>query len=1348
MAYDDIVLKGYVYNDSGTGVNGATVKTYAGDSADTATSGSALATTTTSSDGMWAVTASNSGTDASNRLDVEITSSGGSSKRRIKYRDSIQVENLDTEKIILRAREGQPSELHFFADGADDAGDYWRIRANDQTTNTLVIGSDKASEGTIVDYLTITAGNGTAAGSTVTVGGALTVTGTTTLNGNLVLGDAAADTLTIGATLQGGSPLVFEGATSGDFETTFAITDPTADRTITFPDLTGTVVLGGVSNGSLAITTTGAADLGATTVDSLTSTGDFTTTGQATDWDLIDNNASALSFDASGKTGILDIVTTNSSEGVTMSGTLGVTGTATLATVDIGGGAIDGVTLGTNSAITNAVIDDISINGKVITMTGDTSDTAVFTAGTNGTLSIVTTDAAAAAANIQITADGTAELAGTTVTLDSAADIELEATNDINIPSAVGLTFADDGQKIESDGTDFTIASGAKLNFTPTSDVHFANGTGVVVGHTAQITQPEAGEFQVLGTSSTDAQVLIGRWTNSASGPLVRFVKSRDGVIFDGSYATVADNDVLGRIEWYGDDGTDLSTLAAYFQAEVDDASPEAGGIGTAFVFRQMPGGGTTAAAETMRISAAGNVGLVGNIQSTSNTQNASIATAYANYGLVFRAAQTTHQYSNSIGWSEGTNVAAAISGVDDGSGGAQGLSFATGTNSAIAQRMKITSAGNVGIGGVADPDHLLEINNADGASMLKLERTSGNTGTASFNIGGADPGFNMVVAGTSGDFTIATGGSERVRLDSGGNLGIGGVPTTTAQTKLQIIGGSNLSGGNVLTLKLNNTTAGTFSNTGIGDYSAIDFAGADASGDWSGGETRARISHMIADGYGSTNALGFYTSQADAALVLAMKITHEQDIRFYGASYNVLWDKSANRLEFDDGAGITLGTGGDWGMYHSGNTNQISVTSKLLTTGTLTGHYDGGVVHQQFFAGNSNSGSGTVIIPTFWGATTDSSHQFAARIRYTFNASGSTQTAARGLYIEPPVVTAGTLVNGYGLWIDAGSAATNNYAAHFNGKVGIGTNTPVTNLDVVNNTTGMQTHMRIGSQTVDSNTREGGIQLNVSGGGSDRSWGLWGDANNPRAFKIEYLGSRGNAFGDGTTIATFDYQGNVGIGTSGVPAQRLVVEGGHATVISSRPSNNPTNKQDQDFNVVGATEGIVQVSGWGNTGNAWYTVVLGAGINDKTGGTSVKGFVGTTGNQNFGLLVNGSVRAQLETDGDFHVDGDVYAFSGSVSSDIALKENINIVDNALDKVSKLRGVSFDWKREGKGSSIGLIAQDVEPILPELVSEAPTFGDSTDTHKTLNYNGIIGLLVESIKELKDEIQELKNASSK
>ena len=81
----------------------------------------------------------------------------------------------------------------------------------------------------------------------------LTVTGVTTLNGNLVLGDAAADTLTIGATLAGGSPLVFEGATADGHELTFTITDPTADRTITFPNETGTVHTSGGTTTHTAI---------------------------------------------------------------------------------------------------------------------------------------------------------------------------------------------------------------------------------------------------------------------------------------------------------------------------------------------------------------------------------------------------------------------------------------------------------------------------------------------------------------------------------------------------------------------------------------------------------------------------------------------------------------------------------------------------------------------------------------------------------------------------------------------------------------------------------------------------------------------------------------------------------------------------------------------------------------------------------------------------------------------------------------------------------------------------------------------------------------------------------------
>ena len=111
--------------------------------------------------------------------------------------------------------------------------------------------------------------------------------------------------------------------------------------------------------------------------------------------------------------------------------------------------------LGTLSALT---VDDVAVDGKVITMTGSSSDTAVFTAGTNGTLSIVTTDDSAAAANITITADGTFEADGTTITLDSGGDIVLDA-------DGADVIFKDDGTSILSftnSSSDAVITAGVQ----------------------------------------------------------------------------------------------------------------------------------------------------------------------------------------------------------------------------------------------------------------------------------------------------------------------------------------------------------------------------------------------------------------------------------------------------------------------------------------------------------------------------------------------------------------------------------------------------------------------------------------------------------------------------------------------------------------------------------------------------------------------------------------------------------------------------------------------------------------------------------------------------------------------
>ena len=111
--------------------------------------------------------------------------------------------------------------------------------------------------------------------------------------------------------------------------------------------------------------------------------------------------------------------------------------------------------IGTLSALT---VDDVAVDGKVITMTGSSSDTAVFTAGTNGTLSIVTTDDSAAAANITITADGTFEADGTTITLDSSGDIVLDA-------DGADVIFKDDGTSILSftnSSSDAVITAGVQ----------------------------------------------------------------------------------------------------------------------------------------------------------------------------------------------------------------------------------------------------------------------------------------------------------------------------------------------------------------------------------------------------------------------------------------------------------------------------------------------------------------------------------------------------------------------------------------------------------------------------------------------------------------------------------------------------------------------------------------------------------------------------------------------------------------------------------------------------------------------------------------------------------------------
>jgi hypothetical protein len=120
----------------------------------------------------------------------------------------------------------------------------------------------------------------------------------------------------------------------------------------------------------------------------------------------------------------------------------------------------------------------------------------------------------------------------------------------------------------------------------------------------------------------------------------------------------------------------------------------------------------------------------------------------------------------------------------------------------------------------------------------------------------------------------------------------------------------------------------------------------------------------------------------------------------------------------------------------------------------------------------------------------------------------------------------------------------------------------------------------------------------------------------------------------------------------------------------------------------------------------------------------------GTNADEKFAQFIrNGAVEFYYDNSKKFETTTSGITVTGSVNatSDLYLKENIQPVKSALEIVNQLEGVRFDWKDSGE-SSLGVIAQDLEKVLPELVSE-------TDGVKSVNYNGIIAVLIQAIKEL-------------
>jgi hypothetical protein len=245
---------------------------------------------------------------------------------------------------------------------------------------------------------------------------------------------------------------------------------------------------------------------------------------------------------------------------------------------------------------------------------------------------------------------------------------------------------------------------------------------------------------------------------------------------------------------------------------------------------------------------------------------------------------------------------------------------------------------------------------------------------------------------------------------------------------------------------------------------------------------------------------------------------------------------------------------------------------------------------------------------------------------------------------------------------------------------------------------------------------------------------------------------SSGITFTGSTSGTTILQASAVASGTLTLPAATTTLVGRNTTdtltnKIIAAGSNTITGLTNTNLS---GTAGITNA----NLANSTISgVALGSNLNPLTFGsylTSTGSYNGSTARtvSVAGTSVNtGNTLVARDTSGDFTAGSvnvtnltasqTIQAQDFNSTSDINLKENIHTVENALETVSSLRGVSFDWKETGK-SSYGVIAQELEEVLPELVNNGEV--------KSVNYNGLVGILIEAIKELKTEVEELKSKS--